>query len=386
MSVTLRSAVPGRERWQIEPLRSHPRYAAALERELSLLPPIRSAWANPITGRLLVEYDPRAEVRHQLDAAIDAEPLSHDETREWRTSWPRGFTRSPLDRAVDLARTRMILSGTLFAGMVAKRALLGAGMFAASPIFATASSVLTIISGYNVLRSGFNALSGKAGVDGRTIYTLTALSLHVAADSIDGIGALFAANTFEWLEAKSLRDMGATMDVTPRARRQDSLISFNTAALLGSGGVFLLTGDAEHSLAMLLGGVPLASKEALVAANALSLHNAVKRGIRFRDVSTLTALRDPDATIQIAIASRDSEETIAAADVVVEKRDDVDEAVRLIRRTSNVVNQSEWVSRAIGAAGFTAAAFGQLSPFYASKLHNYTRLAMEVNSLRLAGA
>lgn len=381
MSVTLRSAVPGRERWQIDPLRSHPRYAAALERELSLLPPVRSAWANPITGRLLVEYDPRADVGDQLDAAIDAEPLSHDEAHEWRMSWPRGFTRSPLDRAVDLARTRMILSGTLFAGLVAKRALFGAGMFAGSPVFATASSVMTIISGYTVLRKSFNALSRTAGVDGRTIHTVTSLALHIAADSIDGIGALFAANAFEWLEAKSLRDMAVTMDVAPRDRQQDSLISLNTAALLASGGMFVLTGNPEHSLAMLLGGVPLASKEALVAANALSLHNAVKRGIRFRDVNTLTALRDPNATIVVSDDPADLN-----ADVIVENGDDADEAMRLIRRTSNVVNQSQWVSRVIGTAGFTAAAFGRLSPVAASKLHNYTRLAMELNSLRLASA
>lgn len=379
MSVTLRSAIPGRERWQVDPLRSHPRYAAAIERELSLLPPVRSAWANPITGRLLLEYDPRDEV--PLEAALDAAPLSPEETHEWRASWPRGFTRSPLDRAVDLARTRMILSGTLFAGLVAKRALFGAGMFAGSPLFATASSVMTIISGYTILRGSFNALSGTAGVDGRTVHTATALALHIAADSLDGIGALFTANAFEWLEAKSLRDMAATMDAAPRREKPDSLISFNTAALVASGGVFVLTGDAEQSLAMLLGGVPLASKEALVAANALSLHNAVKRGIRFRDENTLTALRDPNAKIIVS-----DDPTDLNADVIVENIDDVDEALRLIRRTSNVVNQSQWVSRVIGAAGFTAAAFGRLSPVAASKLHNYTRLAMELNSLRLARA
>ena len=99
------------------------------------------------------------------------------------------------------------------------------------------------------------------------------------------------------------------------------------------------------------------------------------------DVSLLAA-----SDIGIAVVSRSSEEAIQAADVIIAEDDPalVDYAVDLIVRTSRVVNESRWASRLVGAMGFTAAAFGKLSAANAARLHNYTRLAAELNSLRLA--
>src|SRR5437879_1605527 len=116
-AVAIRSAIPGRERWQIGSLRSQPSYAVAIERALSRHAPVRYAWANPLTGRLLLQYDPGVqpeEVHDRLYASLNAAPATTDELHEWRTSWPRGFNRSLEDIAVEQARRRLILSAGLF--------------------------------------------------------------------------------------------------------------------------------------------------------------------------------------------------------------------------------------------------------------------------------
>jgi cation transport ATPase len=389
--VAIRSAIPGRERWQIEPIRSRPRYAAALERELSRHAPVRYAWANPLSGRLLVQYDRGvacSEVQDRVHASLGIEPLSPGELHDWRGTWPRGFNRSADEIAVAQARTRLILSGTLFAGLLAKRALFGAGMFAGSPALVTASSVMTIITGYTALRRGFDTATGIVGVNGRTMLTVATLALHIAAESIDGLGAVAAAHAFELLETKSVagvRTMIRTLELPPtppqRVPPPKVFTTAHDAALLAAGGMYLATGgDYGRSLAMLIGAQPLTAREALVAANAISLHMGLRRGIYFRESPSLL---DPDE-VAIAVLSRSLPEDIAAASVLVEEPEAVDEAVRIIRRTSALMNQDRIVSNIAGLAGFAAAAVGRLPSATASRLHNYTRLAMELNSLRLA--
>jgi cation transport ATPase len=88
------------------------------------------------------------------------------------------------------------------------------------------------------------------------------------------------------------------------------------------------------------------------------------------------------------VIGRSSTDEINTADVLLidddpERRD---YANALIARTSNIVSQDEWVSRLVGIAGFIAAAAGKLTASQASRLHNSTRLAMELNSLRLVSA
>lgn len=52
-----RSVIPGRQRWDIGVLQSHPRVAELLEAELRESPGIVVVYANPVTGRLLVHHD-----------------------------------------------------------------------------------------------------------------------------------------------------------------------------------------------------------------------------------------------------------------------------------------------------------------------------------------
>ncbi|HYC93757.1 MAG TPA: hypothetical protein VEO54_31430 [Thermoanaerobaculia bacterium] len=480
MSGAIRSAIRGRERWQVPALHARPRYAAAVERELSRHAIVRHAWANPLTGRLLVQYDPgvRAEEVHdRIRASLGIEPATPDELRDWRGAWPRGFNRRPEELAVQQARFRLMLSGTLFTGVLAKRLLFGAGMFAGAHGFVIANAALTILGGYTALRRG--------GISSRTVLQTITLGLLAATESLDGIGALLFAHAGELLETRAVRDTHAAIRMLDSWWERDALPQrvhtlrddpFQTMALVASAAALLVTQDPQRSMAMLVGSSPVAGPESRITARALSLSHALKNGILFRDPETVSSLprrpavviggvealrgatkkfgpalrsagarrvllltseKTPAARaaareagidevranlrperklaalqalrgdgyapvavaggeegeaallaasdIGLAVVARSAPETLHAADVLLLESDPryLAVALALMQRTSSIVREDEWLSRIVGVAGFTAAAAGKLSVASASRLHNYTRLAMEANSLRL---
>lgn len=83
LSVRQKSAVPGRERWIVDALRSHSDLAYRLEGQFRREPAILSAKANPTTGSLLIEFNPETRITRewilvQLDLALtnETEPPS----------------------------------------------------------------------------------------------------------------------------------------------------------------------------------------------------------------------------------------------------------------------------------------------------------------------
>src|SRR5579863_7993887 len=57
--IRLRSAIPGRERWQVDKIRHRPRLAEAVQKALQGTPGVIATIANPMTGRILILYDAR---------------------------------------------------------------------------------------------------------------------------------------------------------------------------------------------------------------------------------------------------------------------------------------------------------------------------------------
>ncbi|MDH3602681.1 MAG: heavy-metal-associated domain-containing protein [Candidatus Tectomicrobia bacterium] len=72
--VRLRSAIPGRERWDVRCLHRRPQLAFAVERSLQGHAGIVDVRANLATGRILVRYDPsvlRDNVKALILAVLD---------------------------------------------------------------------------------------------------------------------------------------------------------------------------------------------------------------------------------------------------------------------------------------------------------------------------
>lgn len=134
----LRSAVPGRERWETSVLERRPRLAALLERLLGDESGIISVRANPVTGRILILYLPEltaAHMRQMLAVALRSSLASRD---VWVSPMPEGRekdresrTRLELIRPLLPGSVVAILPSVLSVGLIASLFWLGAGLVAA---------------------------------------------------------------------------------------------------------------------------------------------------------------------------------------------------------------------------------------------------------------
>lgn len=361
----LRSAIPGRERWQIASLQRQPRYAAAVERELAAFPSLAHAYANPVTGRLLVHYDaatPPREMRDSIDAALAAAPMQYDELAAWRQVWPRGYSRSVEDRAVAKATARFAIAGGIFGGLLVKRLIWGAGSLAGSPLLITIGTVSAVISGYDLLRKGFDRLFTSTPITGGDVLEGVSLGLLVAAESFEGVAALAARELGELLFAKGVRETHRVAGgiVLPRDRAINVL---EKPALVASTGALLVTHDPSTSLAMLVGAMPEGSSETKALSMALAIRAAARDSIYFRELDALL---------------HEGEFDIAADPSQAER---VDELRREVR---SVMRQNDMLAILAGIGGLTAAMFGALSPVTAATYHNRVRLLLQASAARLA--
>jgi cation transport ATPase len=291
--VTIVSALPGRERWDVGDLWRAPQYAAAVEQTLSRELWLRRVWANNVTGRLLVAYDPgapRAAVRERVAAALNADPLDRDDWSSWRNEWPHGFLVSAEEAAVRRARARFALSGTVLAGLIAKRLIWGAGALAYSPLV-IASALFGIVTGYRSFRRALTIALDGAAIPAVAVMQSVGIGLLIATESIEGVGALAAMHGGELLEARALAASRHTLlQIRPEERSnpvpdadERPSYNFNSPAELAAAIVYLATRHIGPPLAMLIAASPDAAPEAFKLATGITSDRAMHRGVLFRD-------------------------------------------------------------------------------------------------------
>src|SRR4051812_44302498 len=79
--ISLRSDVPGRQRWEVPALYRQPRYAAAVEMAIEKTAGVTEVKASTITARLLVVFDlavPLARITEAIHRAVRAVALTAD--------------------------------------------------------------------------------------------------------------------------------------------------------------------------------------------------------------------------------------------------------------------------------------------------------------------
>ena len=90
--LVLRSQVHGRERWYIDALEDNPHLAAAVELVLRSDKGVEGARANPLTGRVLVQYNPdllSEPVEALIRRALAFGPMSSEEFSALQPERPR---------------------------------------------------------------------------------------------------------------------------------------------------------------------------------------------------------------------------------------------------------------------------------------------------------
>jgi hypothetical protein len=118
------SRLSGRERWEIDDLKDNPRWAAAVEDILRTEDGVHSAAVNPLTGRVLVEFDPsrlNRPIEELLKSALAFGPMTDAE-----------FAASRQQPAI--ASDPLVLVGTAELGCLFLKAALFGSMCPASSV------------------------------------------------------------------------------------------------------------------------------------------------------------------------------------------------------------------------------------------------------------
>lgn len=115
--LVLRSRTPGRERWYADVVEDNPLLAAAVALVLRSEEGIEQVRANPITGKVLIQYRPESTaepVENLLRRAIEAGPLSWEEFAALRHVEPKGgFSKRLLTAEIACCLSHLVL----FAGL-----------------------------------------------------------------------------------------------------------------------------------------------------------------------------------------------------------------------------------------------------------------------------
>ncbi|MBI2952854.1 MAG: cation-translocating P-type ATPase [Chloroflexi bacterium] len=187
--------LPGRVRLRVRGLYREVERAHGIEEAVAALAGVRGVRANPISSRVLVEFD---ENETNLDAIISAIEGASPVVR------PSARRKGDLEPGYAWEILRLAGSGVILSGLFVGRLLGGLPLLAAAPLVSVAS-LTTLFTGYPIFRSGFLALvrQRRAAMD-TLISSATFMSL-LLREALTGLVVVFLINLGDLLQSLTLR-------------------------------------------------------------------------------------------------------------------------------------------------------------------------------------
>ena len=220
----LRSATPGRSRWEAAELLGQPLRAAAVEMALTPLAGIQSVEANPRTGRVLIHAArtlPTAQVESLLRQALAAPPTTFAAYHAWReAARPKadsscvvdhyhgdssGHSHGDHEHDVSQAVRNLVIGGVVLVGMLLKRLLVGPGVLAGNPVLFAVSAAATIISGYPYIRGALRSATAQSGITTDTLVGSATLASIALRESVTALIVIWLLNLGEYLQMLTLQ-------------------------------------------------------------------------------------------------------------------------------------------------------------------------------------
>ncbi|MCU1263530.1 MAG: Lead, cadmium, zinc and mercury transporting ATPase [Bryobacterales bacterium] len=196
------SRVRGRERWLVPAIQDRPRFAAAVEGVLSREPGIIEAKVNPLTGGVLVQWDPQRAVPAVPDLiqrALGVRPLTVQALATIRGQRKKeGKARRLIGK--------LMLGGFKLLLILANR--LAWGAVAVTPFSGTIlvlSVTGTVITGYDFLRAFWRTATGRSKITTGTLIGAATLSSIALRENVTALIVLWLLNVGEYLEMLTLR-------------------------------------------------------------------------------------------------------------------------------------------------------------------------------------
>src|ERR1700730_5052634 len=196
----LLSNVPGRQRWRVPGLESRPRLAAAVEIALRKESRASRVKVNPLTGRILIQWDPSqtyGAVESIIRRALERGPISEANFEKLRGT-PDGKARKLVNK--------LILGGVKLSLILVSRTIWGAvtaGPLAGPILVMSVSGAL--ITGFDFLRAGWRTLTGRSKITTGTLIGAATLSSIALKESVTALIVIWLLNLGEYLEMLTLR-------------------------------------------------------------------------------------------------------------------------------------------------------------------------------------
>jgi manganese/zinc-transporting P-type ATPase C len=195
------SSIPGRERWLVPGIENRPAYAAAVEIFIRRDSRVLEARANPLTGRILIVWNPAAaalDIDSLLIVALVESPLTQaalaalnpDEEHD-------GKTRKLIGK--------LIVGGTKLTMIFGSRLIWGMTASPLSAPIALLGVTATVITGYDFLRALFRTLTGASRITTGTLIGAATLSSIALQENTTALIVLWLLNLGEYFENLTLR-------------------------------------------------------------------------------------------------------------------------------------------------------------------------------------
>lgn len=320
--------LPGRLRVQVPGLRSSPAMAGRLCRALGAVVGIRGVSACPVTGNVLLRFDPDRVAPERLARLLGLLP---------RPAAPPA-PACPDERQ---ARRQLLLATGALLFTWFRRAQHGPSPLSQSMRSWDLAGLVTVVAGYPYIRRGFTRLAGRRELSGDLILAAASLGSLLMRENLIGLSVLCLHSLTQWLFARaaSRGGCGELHDARVAARHSRWAERWGLIALLVALGAGLVTGHWRRALAALIAAAPsaagLAAPLPAAAAAVAAAHE-----------------RTPDLGLHR-------------------------------RRALAAAGQNLLAASALNAAGLGLAAAGAIAPLGASLWHNLTTYAVVANSLRL---
>jgi manganese/zinc-transporting P-type ATPase C len=198
--INLVSRSPGRERWSVRRLKGRPRLAVAVELAVRRELPGLFVAANPLTGRVLLRWEPRERVmagRELLGRALQDDPVSE---QSYLALNPR------MEPKARVPVTRLFIGGFQLSFLLVNRLIWGSAV--GGPLgapLAVLSLSGTVITGYTFLRALFRTVTGKSPITTGTLIGTATLSSIALRESVTALIVIWLLNLGGYLERVTLR-------------------------------------------------------------------------------------------------------------------------------------------------------------------------------------
>lgn len=192
--------LPGRLRITIDGLKRNPCYGEYLIQQLQSLDGIKTVSVSPLSGRALIHFYPERVSLNTIQAAIVRYKKQFD------TYYGAGVRceeaaaaisaeiqeASPDLRNIPTAQiVATVLTGGVLGAVLLKRVMVGRSPLAASAGVLNMATLVTLISGYPILKDGLEHLSKKKQINSDLLIFATTLILLMMRESITGLSILW---------------------------------------------------------------------------------------------------------------------------------------------------------------------------------------------------